>query len=267
MRDLHKVVPAMACLLVIACSGSLMELFSEMFNIVVRLASAEWKILAKQIGLENSESGSPVLAIFTGGSLCAMLAFACPLENLTHIQAASFLGAGIFRAFYLIYSPFRPKYIPQQGNSDNFHRPFLNLIFFRIVGDSSLSYSRLDAIQTIKTQTSWRKSLLCCFGRNTTISSALPKSKSKINKNKRDEELEREWLLLGEPPSSPRATVCDHDAESSILSDGDPPECSHQKPDTESDSSTDIDAIVDEYRQKVKVTSKFNEYFVPETYQ
>lgn len=110
-QDFHKVEPAVACLLVLACSGSFLELFSEMFGLIVKLSTSEWKILARQIGYENNDSGSPVLAIFTGGSLCAMLAFACPLQNLVYILAASHLSSGIIRAIYLLYSPFRPKYM------------------------------------------------------------------------------------------------------------------------------------------------------------
>lgn len=76
-----------------------------------------------------------------------------------------------------------------------------------------------------------------------------------LKKAKRNEELEREWLLLGEPQSPRVAVSAEVDAESSILSD--PPmsdiDCIAKENGTDSDSSTDIDAIVDEYRQKVKV--------------
>lgn len=110
-----KVIPAVACLLVLSCSGALLELFPEMYNLIVKLTKSTWKVLPKQIGFENRDSGSPVLAIFTGGSLCAMLAFACPLENLTHIMAASSLLAGCLRTFYFLYSPLRPKGLQQQS--------------------------------------------------------------------------------------------------------------------------------------------------------
>lgn len=92
---------------------------------------------------------------------------------------------------------------------------------------------------------------------------------SRAKKNKHNEELEREWLLLGEP-QSPRNTVIFEDAqdtsslsmaiaavvphddvESVRATDVDMKETSR----TDSDSSTDIDAIVDEYRQKVKISS------------
>lgn len=85
-----------------------------------------------------------------------------------------------------------------------------------------------------------------------------------LKKTKRDGELEREWLLLGEPPQSPRvATVAEPDAESSILSD--PPisdvDCIAKENGSDSESTTDIDAIVDEYRQKVKVSVDANNRF------
>lgn len=83
---------------------------------------------------------------------------------------------------------------------------------------------------------------------------SMSKSKSKINKG---EEVEREWLLLGEPPSSPQnRSVESPIEESSILSDPQSDiDCIAKIDGSESDSSTDIDAIVDEYRQKVKVST------------
>lgn len=126
IKDFHKVEPAVACLLLLACSGAFLELFSEIFQLIVQLTTSDWKIFSRQIGYEDSDSGSPVLAVFIGGSLCAMAAFACPLENLTYILAASQLTAGLIRAFYLMYSPFRPKYIMNNQsklkfNSDSTH--------------------------------------------------------------------------------------------------------------------------------------------------
>lgn len=110
-QDFHTFQPAVACLLVLACSGAYLELFPEMYSVIVQLTTADYKILPRQIGYESPDSGSPVLAIFTGASLCAMLAFACPLENLIYILAASHLTAGILRAFYLLHSPLKPKFI------------------------------------------------------------------------------------------------------------------------------------------------------------
>lgn len=110
-KDLHKMIPAFGCLYVIACSSALLEVFTEAIQIVVRLAKSEWKILLKQISYESRESGSPVLAVFVAGSLVAILAFTCPLQNMTYVIAGSQLTAGVLRASYFLYAPFRPKSI------------------------------------------------------------------------------------------------------------------------------------------------------------
>lgn len=109
--DLHKFEPAIACLFVLVCSCAFLELFSEMFNMIVTLTTSDWKILSRQIGYEHGDSGSPVLAVFTGGSITAMIAFACPLEIMVYFVAGSQLLSGLFRSIYLFYTPFRPKYM------------------------------------------------------------------------------------------------------------------------------------------------------------
>lgn len=97
----------------------------------------------------------------------------------------------------------------------------------------------------------------------------IPKSKSRLKKNNRDEELEREWLLLGEPQSPRNTVILDDEHDTSSLSieiavaipastvdiESARPQVSNESSSRESDSTTDIDAIVDEYRQKVKVTT------------
>jgi hypothetical protein len=85
----------------------------------------------------------------------------------------------------------------------------------------------------------------------------LSKSISKHSKNVQKEEVEKEWLLLGEP-SSPvnRSDQEPLNAESSILSDAttSDTECI-VKAEQSSDSEEDIDSIVEEFQQKVKVTT------------
>lgn len=138
-NNFQKLVPAGACLLMLTVTGAFLELFPELYRIIVRFATSEWRILTKQIAYESSDSGNPVLAVFIAGefmdqvsealndfyipflfgyfigSLCAMLSFACPLQNLIYTLAASHLCAAFFRAFYLMYSPFRPKFILQSS--------------------------------------------------------------------------------------------------------------------------------------------------------
>lgn len=109
--DFHNFEPAIECLFVLICSCAFIELFSEMFHLIVTLTTSDWKILSRQIGYEHGDSGSPVLAIFTGGSICAMIAFACPLEIIVYFIAGSQQFSALLRAIYLLYSPFRPKYM------------------------------------------------------------------------------------------------------------------------------------------------------------
>lgn len=109
--DFHNFEPAVACLFVLIGSCAFLELFSEMFNSIVKLTTTDWKILSRQIGYEHGDSGSPVLAVFTGGSICAMIAFACPMEIIIYFVAGSQLFSSLLRVFYLFYSPFRPKYM------------------------------------------------------------------------------------------------------------------------------------------------------------
>lgn len=122
-KDLHKLIPAIGCLYVIACSSALLEVFTEAIQIVVRLAKSEWKILLKQISYESRESGSPVLAVFVAGSLVAILAFTCPLQNMTYVIAGSQLIAGVLRASYFLYAPFRPKSINPKRELRNLDYP------------------------------------------------------------------------------------------------------------------------------------------------
>lgn len=125
-KDLHKLIPAIGCLYVIACSAALLEVFTETFQIIVRFATSEWKVLLKQISYESRESGSPVLAVFVCGSLVAILAFACPLQNMTFVIAGAQLTAGVLRSMYFLYAPFRPKSMnhKREHSTVNFNQRF-----------------------------------------------------------------------------------------------------------------------------------------------
>jgi hypothetical protein len=84
---------------------------------------------------------------------------------------------------------------------------------------------------------------------------SLSKSASKSDK----EETEKEWLLLGEA-SSPVNQPNNQEplnAESAILSDvtGSDTECIVKADNSDSESDEDIDSIVEEFHQKVKVST------------
>lgn len=127
IKDFHKVEPALACLLLLACSGAFLELFSEIVQSIVCLTTSEWKILSRHIGYEDSDSGSPVLAVFLGGSMCATAAFSCPLQYMVYVMAASNLSSALLRSFYLWYTPFRPKYTINNQSKCSKSRPMRSL--------------------------------------------------------------------------------------------------------------------------------------------
>lgn len=66
-NNFHKLVPAAACMLMLTVTGGFLELFPELYRIIVRFATSEWRILTKQIAYESSDSGNPVLAVFIAG--------------------------------------------------------------------------------------------------------------------------------------------------------------------------------------------------------
>lgn len=257
-KDLHKLIPAIGCLYVIACSAALLEVFTEAFQIVVRIATSEWKILLKQISYESRESGSPVLAIFVSGSLVAILAFACPLQNMTFVIAGAQLVAGILRAFYFLYSPFRPKSTNPKRKPPLVLNISVNISLFIPAEDSSTAYSRLETGNKAKPSISKRTSMWFLDKAPSISAHNLTKSISKLNRNAGKEELEKEWLLLGEassPVNRPHQDALN--AESSILSDSTTSdiECIVKAENSESESEEDIDSIVEEFQQKVKVST------------
>lgn len=258
-----------------------------MFSLIVKLTSSEWKILSRQIGYEHGDSGSPVLAIFIGGSLCAMIAFACPLEITITFIAGSHLFACLLRIFYVFYTPFRPKYMINTKSKLKCPREISLLLiphFYLSTDDSSLGYSQLKPSKAPIKQSSTNPTLhqttsvheniskagriLRCLSKPSIVS--MPRSKSHNSKKpRRNEEVEREWLLLGEPMSPRNTLILDDEQDTSSLTitaksasasvlDRDvegQSKCVDESDSDSSESSTDIDAVFDEYRQKIEVTA------------
>lgn len=129
------------------------------------------------------------------------------------------------------------------------------------IDESSQAYSRLDSTDNnnVKSKTSLPKRTSMWFkNKAPSISAAnLTKSISKLNKSTGENgEMEKEWLLLGEP-SSPinHADQENVNAESAILSDSTDTDCIMKAENSDSDSEEDIDSVVEEYQQKVKVST------------
>ncbi|CRL01568.1 CLUMA_CG014212, isoform A [Clunio marinus] len=261
-KDLHKLIPAIGCLYVIACSAALLEIFTESFQIILRLATSEWKILLKQISYESRDSGSPILAVFVCGSFVGILAFACPLRNMTYVIAGGQLSAGILRAFFFLYSPFRPKSMNPISKLLIYVNE-LKIIQIKIISDDSTqSYSRLASGNSERPKTSLPKRTSMWF-RNKAVPSLSSQSLSNmISKKNRssngNEEVEKEWLLLGEPSSPVNKFDSEPvNAESSILNDETTSDvdCIAKEEGSDSESEEDIDSIVEEFHQKVKVST------------
>lgn len=58
-KSFHKTLPIVACLLVLSSSGAILDIFPEMYRLIVKLTKPDFKVLSKQIGHETFESGSP----------------------------------------------------------------------------------------------------------------------------------------------------------------------------------------------------------------
>lgn len=126
--------------------------------------------------------------------------------------------------------------------------------------DSSQAYSRLDSgNKSTRPSLPKRTSMWLLNKASSSMSTqGLSKSISKLNKPGPKEEVEKEWLLLGEA-SSPMNQPANgpENAESSILSDATTSdiECIVKADNSESESDEDIDSIVEEFQQKVKVST------------
>lgn len=128
--------------------------------------------------------------------------------------------------------------------------------------------SLLQSNTNVSTAGDVSRRILRCLSKPNIVSMPKPKPRTK----KRNDELDREWLLLGEPISPRNTIILDNKQDTSTLTitptgqelvtntDIEPlqsPTSNEliESSDSDSDSSTDIDAVVDEYRQKVEVTT------------
>lgn len=152
-----------------------------------------------------------------------------------------------------------------------------NVIISILDNNTSLGYSQLKPPTSIKqsvstsifqsnSNVSTAGKILRCLSKPSIVTMSRPKPRNKKTKN----DCENEWLLLGES-TSPRNTIVlddEHDTSSlstvpiaSIAPDADvevlqSTESIEVQPLTsDSDCSTDIDAIFDEYRQQIEVTT------------
>ncbi|GLV34720.1 torn and diminished rhabdomeres [Carabus blaptoides fortunei] len=242
-RDVDWARPVMASCTIAVVSVALTEICPKIYGIIVTLAEHEWRILAKSLAYKNETTGSAVLAVFTA----AILAFACPLSYLVRLLNVSPLMAHMLHAAAIIYD----RYQPENDVED-----------FPVYTD--VGYSRLNqgAKPKIKKEISDPTVRGLKFGLwflprtvRQTHSFLQDSTSNGIGKSRGQSE-ERECLLMGE--YSPEYAKPLERLESNLDLESDS-ECNVESPkssDAEDvDSSTDIDAIVEEYKEKLKVAT------------
>ncbi|XP_061383804.1 uncharacterized protein LOC116770190 [Danaus plexippus] len=243
------ICPVLAAITVAGICLALTELCPLLFNVLVTLASPEWKVLTRSMTYESTTTGSPVLAVFTAGSLAAILAFACPLSHMITLMNASHLLGITIQAFHFIVL----RCVPTAEQME--------------AGD--IEYKRLGNETTERTaKCSEKKAKRGLWFIPSAIrhTKTLESIKSKVGKDPDD----RECLLLDEYTGCPTEEI-DHVTsggsgtrvialaeEEDVQSDIDGSDA-----ETSGDDSTDIDAIVKEYRDRIQVVTAIPEATVP----
>ncbi|XP_072949178.1 uncharacterized protein tadr [Epargyreus clarus] len=241
------VCPVLAAITVAGICLALTELCPILFSVLVSLASPEWKVLTRSMTYESTTTGSPVLAVFTAGSLAAILAFACPLSHMITLINASHLMSICIQALHFIIM----RCIPTAEQME--------------AGD--VEYKRLGTEGTsrgTKSATAKPKRGLWFIPSAMRHTKTLESIKSKVTK----ETEERECLLLDEyagcpaeeidPSTSSGRTLAVAEVDT-IQSDAEVSENDMSS----GDDSTDIDAVVKEYRDRIQVVTAIPEASAP----
>ncbi|XP_060803169.1 cationic amino acid transporter 3 isoform X3 [Amyelois transitella] len=241
-RSANWVCPVLAAVTVAGVCLALTELCPLLFTVLVALASPEWKVLTRSMTYESTTTGSPVLAVFTAGSLAAILAFACPLSHMITLMNASHLLGIAVQALHFIVMRCEPTAEQKEA------------------GD--VEYKRLG-IQGPSRSKSGIKSKRGLWFIPSAIrhTKTLESIKSKVAITTKETE-ERECLLLDEYAGCPteeldQITSCSSGAREVSTEIGEVPsdgEASDQEI-SSGDDSTDIDAVVKEYRDRIQVVT------------
>lgn len=247
-RDVDWARPIMAASTIFVVCLILTEVLPTVYNAFVKLASKEWRIFVPSIQYRTAGTGAPILAIFAAGSLSAILAFACPLSHLIKLLNTAALLKCAFISCQLIYSRYKPE-----------------INYDYLVHNSNVQYSKLQknpsnlALQnnlnwsTVKEKVqNWFKKKPYYIHRLSSpkniISQKLTPGGSRIE--------EKECLLLDD--YNTRAINLDTAEDSASDLEDESLACTD---DENSSTSTDIDIVVEEYKEGLKVATvgKFNE--------
>ncbi|XP_041979631.1 uncharacterized protein LOC121733439 [Aricia agestis] len=247
-RTSNWICPVLAAITVSGICLALTELCPLLFNVLVALASPEWKVLTRSMTYESATTGSPVLAVFTAGSLAAILAFACPLSHMITLMNASHLFSITIQAFHFIIL----RCYPTTEQRD--------------AGD--VEYKRLGTESTRMAKSSEKKAKRGLWFIPSALrhTKTLESIKSKVIKETED----RECLLLDEYSGCPTEDVDQINSSSSRINvtlaqeEDMQSDIEISEPELSSgDDSTDIDAVVKEYRDTIKVVTAIPEANAP----
>ncbi|KAJ3629609.1 hypothetical protein MTP99_013990 [Tenebrio molitor] len=234
------------CIICVVCLA-LTEILPSLYSLFETLASKEWQIFLTSLQYRNSFTGAPLLAIFAAGSLAAILAFACPLAYLVKTLNAAALLRCIVESLLVLYFYYRPEF-----RNDSY-----------LVSTTSTQYSKL------KQRAKGQKTTPTNFkNRLTGIISGWKKnvSPTSVNPNrnrtpKAGTTQDDEYLLLNDYCDKSVDIVLNDDSSD----DNDEKESVMSSDVEDSYSSTDVDAVVQEYKDKIQVATidNFNENKYP----
>lgn len=231
VRDVDWARPIMAtCTIFVSCI-SLTETIPCLYNEILRLASKEWRMLVSSLLYRNPMTGAPVLAIFTVGSLTSILAFACPLSYLVRLLNVSPLLKCALRSSRNLYARYKPEFTHEDLS----------------VQHSNIQYSRLNKKKMDKPSPTRRiKTAFDIMPRFLRSASFHPKGNTEDN----------ECLLMND--YSNQSSKEQVNIETDTESDGNDPSPICSDVEADSSSSTDIDAVVQEYKEKIQVATVNN---------
>ncbi|KAI5644289.1 hypothetical protein NE865_03658 [Phthorimaea operculella] len=251
-RSADWMCPILAAVTVSGVSLALTELCPLLFTVLVALASPEWKVLTRSMTYESATTGSPVLAVFTAGSLAAILAFACPLSHMITLMNASHLLGIAIQAFHFIIMRCVPTAEQIEAGDVEYKR----------LGKESTSKGLVKA-----TASKSKRGSLWFIPSSIRHTKTLESIKSKITVKETEE---RECLLLDEYQGCPTEEIEQMTSSSSTRQiatiDADDTVSYVDPSDHElssGDDSTDIDAVVKEYRDTIQVVTAMPEASAP----
>ncbi|KAF5282431.1 hypothetical protein FQA39_LY17546 [Lamprigera yunnana] len=238
IRDVDWARPIMATSTIFVSCIALTEIIPSFSNCILRLSSKEWRMLVSSLLYRNPMTGAPVLSIFTAGSLTSILAFACPLSYLVRLLNLAPLLKCALRSSRVLYARYRPEFIHEDLSVQH-----SNIQYSRL--KKNKKRSRPSPTHRIKTAFD----LMPRIFRNTSFTSG-PRTSTGILDDK-------ECLLMddynGHSKNGVDSIESDTESDANEVSMGD-------GNDADSSSSTDIDAVVQEYKEKIQVVTTVNNF-------